>query len=1562
MYTKTLIRILAWSICSILLTSFSIPIAVYAGKNPIQTPSKGGIERYVVQASRMDDFPELRTIQPLNALEITPTDVLPEVPNLPLPKALKGASQEVVGNLSTKIDHSLALESMPPPQINIDGLANLFSGWPPDTQGDIGPNHYIQWINLHFAVWEIDKVNHTATKVYGPVAGNTLFSGFGGVCQNANHGDPITLYDPFADRWFMSQFALPNYPYGPFYQCAAVSATPDPLGSWHRYEFQMPVNKMNDYPKFGVWPNAYYMTINQFNSGTSSWAGAGAAALDREAMIDGLPARMVYFDLFMVNEDFGGMLPADFDGTLPSEGGLPGYFAEWDDGSWIGPQDGLRVWEFKLDWDHPDEADFGIGGEPNWFIPTQDVDPSMCAMIRNCIPQPNTATKLDAISDRLMYRLQYRDFGGYKTLVTNHTIDVDGSDHAGIHWFELRKATVSPGWTLYQEGIYAPDADNRWMASIAMDHSGNLALGYSVSSSSIFPSVRYTGRLAGDPQGSMSQGEVSLIAGSGSQTGSNRWGDYSMMGIDPVDDCTFWYTQEYVANSGSNTWRTRIGSFRFPSCSMGPQGRLRGRVTDSQSGEGIGGAKIQATLSLTQTLTTSTNSAGEYLIYAPVGTFTVTATAFGYYPKTETGVEILEDNETLRDFALELAPTHTISGTVYDEATGWPLYAKVTSSSKPGTPIWTDPSTGFFSLTMPEGTDFSLTAESYLPGYLPETISVSHVVEDLTIDFAMKVDSLNCSQVGYEQKLTPIYSSDFEADGGGLTPGGTTSWAWGTIASGPGTAHSPTKGWATNLAGNYTNNENGTLSLPTIDLSGYAGKNPAVGWWQWLETEVKYDYASLEISKDNGLSWNTIYGPVSGGIDHEWTYHNATIDTSFAVQNLMLRFRFTSDISVTYAGWYLDDLQVGIGECLPRQGGFVTGQVMDGNTQDGLNQAKVYNQSGDEAITTSTPNDPNLGEGFYLMFTPAGTQTFTATLNSTYQDTQEIVDVPQFGAIRKDFLLEAGKYEIDPLEVGVTLELGETATQTIQLNNLGGIDAEFEWIELNGGAVIQGPFEKPNGAMKPFKAELSSSQGLGLASGPETPEVAGGEVIQSWLAGGVNQPWAAAYDVMDNSVWVSSPSVSWNGDDKLFEFSQIGEPTGRTYDQTLPHSSGPADMAYNWNSGNLWIMNVNTGVANCIYEIDPDFGYTGKSICPGGGSGFELSQRGLAYDPDTDTWFAGGWNDMMIYRFDSNGTILSSKNVSLAIAGLAYNPKSQHLFAITNSNPTLVYVLDTANDYALLGQFSISMGFGAYAGAGLEFDCDGKLWAVDLVSEQITQFESGEAASLCKRDVSWISTEPVSGTLASKTSIPIKFHFDASLATIDQPGLYTMKMKLKEETPYLVPNLPVSMTVTAPESWGKLEGEVSSLGYCDGSSDPLKDAEVKIMSSGGMTWTVQTSDTGVYQRWLDEAGSPYTLTVSAADHLPATTSGIIVTGGMTSTLDFPLFWMKPCVSFTPSRIDKTLKFGKTVTSTVSFDNTGHTDTPFEWKEVPAAGMDATDIDWVTGDAEFRNATGWTRFY
>ncbi len=497
------------------------------------------------------DIPAVVTQHPQRLLE----------PQVPLPGRVSGQDTSVAVDPGLQNWHGAT--AMPAPIVNFAGTSNLNGVLPPDTQGDVGPNHYVQWVNLSFTIY-----NKVGAVVYGPANGNTLWTGFDTICANGNDGDPITIYDHIANRWMMSQFLLG----ATSYQCIAVSQTGDPTGSWYRYRYTWPNSYMNDYPHFGLWPDGYYLTVNQFNAAGTAWRGAGVAAFERDKMLTGLTAQMIYFDLYTVDSSWGGMLPSDLEvGDRPPVGD-PNYFASWDDSTWIGPNDALRIWRFHVDWTTPGNSYFGTGapgsaGGPNWTINTNNVDPDCYGF---CADQPGTTVNLDPISDRLMHRLQYRRIGGIPRLLGNHTVDTNSTAHtAGIHWFELRNDGAN--WSMFQQGTYAPDTTaSRWMGSIAMDKAGNIALGYSVSSASIYPSIRYAGRLAGDPLGTLPQSETTLIDGSGYQSSTSaRWGDYSAMQLDD-DGCTFWYTQEYIATSGNANWLTRVGSFAYPTSQCNP--------------------------------------------------------------------------------------------------------------------------------------------------------------------------------------------------------------------------------------------------------------------------------------------------------------------------------------------------------------------------------------------------------------------------------------------------------------------------------------------------------------------------------------------------------------------------------------------------------------------------------------------------------------------------------------------------------------------------------------------------------------------------------------------------------------------------------------------------------------------------------------------------------------------------------------------------------------------------------------------------------------------------------
>ena len=441
------------------------------------------------------------------------------------------------------------------PNVNIDGVGNVNGVYPPDTDGDVGPNHYFQMINLSFAIF--DK---SGNKLYGPVDNSTLWSGFIGSWTGTNDGDPIVLYDSEADRWMASQFAI-NTSDGTYWELIAISETGDPLGAYYQYAFQFPA--FNDYPHFGIWQDAYYATFNMFGD---YYRGA-SAAFERDKMLVGdSTAQMILFDM-PDGSDQNNMLPADFDGP-PPPAGTPNYFINFKDDAWGYASDRLVIWEFISDWVTPSNSIF----QEAFVLDTEPFDSQLCEAPRwRCIDQPNTGVKLEALNDRLMFRVQYRNFGSYTTMVLNHTVDTDGNGLAGIRWYELRDSLDGDGWEIYQQGTYSPDNLHRWMASIAMNGEGTIAIGFTVSDAvSTFPSIRYTGRNAEAPLGEMNYQEIELVTGRGSQT-YNRWGDYAMTSVDPVDDTTFWHTNEYSIGG----WKTRIASFDFgpinpPTAAVGP--------------------------------------------------------------------------------------------------------------------------------------------------------------------------------------------------------------------------------------------------------------------------------------------------------------------------------------------------------------------------------------------------------------------------------------------------------------------------------------------------------------------------------------------------------------------------------------------------------------------------------------------------------------------------------------------------------------------------------------------------------------------------------------------------------------------------------------------------------------------------------------------------------------------------------------------------------------------------------------------------------------------------------
>ena len=453
--------------------------------------------------------------------------------------------------------------------LNILGLGFGFPGYTvqanvPDTSIAVGPTQFVEWVNESFAIFN----KSDGSLAFGPANGNTLWQALGGPCAANDNLDPVAQFDKLANRWVMT---MPIF-LQPSYLCIAVSTTSDAVnGGWNLYAFEEPTTTlchcrpMPDYPKWAVWPDGYYVAYNQ--GGTSqTFIGAAACVVDRNSMLSGAAATMQCFTK-ATGTSFGTLLPADVDGITPPPAGSPEYFLSFDYND-----QSLDLWQFHVDWTTPANSTFTGPTSVPVAAFTEACGETVTELNYTtgaCIPQVGTSQGLDSYGDRLMFRLAYRNLGSHQSLVANHTVTTGtNGSQTGIRWYELQN--TGSGFGLFQQGTYAPDSSYRWMGSIAMDKAGNIGLGYSISSSTMSPSIRYTGRVTNDPLGQM-EGENDVLSAASvanrSLTTTLHWGDYSTLAVDPTDDCTFWYATEYIPLRSTTTyWSTRIASFSFPSC------------------------------------------------------------------------------------------------------------------------------------------------------------------------------------------------------------------------------------------------------------------------------------------------------------------------------------------------------------------------------------------------------------------------------------------------------------------------------------------------------------------------------------------------------------------------------------------------------------------------------------------------------------------------------------------------------------------------------------------------------------------------------------------------------------------------------------------------------------------------------------------------------------------------------------------------------------------------------------------------------------------------------------
>lgn len=546
---------------------------------------------------------------------------------------------------------------MPPPSLSFDGLSNfdnipVYDAFllPPDTIGDVGPNHYVQAVNSLVRIF--DKNGNALTP---PFRMSQLFASLGTTCSTFDSGEPVVLYDTLADRWLLSQYCY-NAP--PFRQMIAISKTGDPTGEYFAYEFVMPNIRINDFAKFGVWPDGYYMSTEEFTG--SDFSGTGMFAFDRAKMLVGdANASYVYFNRPSTTAArLGNLLPADLDGLRPPPMGAPNIFVGYSATEYGDAQDAVRLFDFHVDFINPANSTFTERNESPLAVAAFDpTSPDG----RFDITQPAPGERLDANSDRINYRVAYRNFGASDSLIFNQTARLSITPYrAGVRFYELRRN--GGAFTVTEQSTIGDTDSSRWIASVAADHQGNVAVGYNYVTDEKKPSLFYTGRLSGEPVGTFRQ-EAVLVEGTGVQKAFGwRWGDYSGMSVDPVDDCTFWMTGEYYTQASQDfsdfTWLTRIGKFKFDECTAAPRATITGVVTNTATGQAIGNARVMASA---YSRVTSVNGSYGNLTVMP-GTYLVTASATGF--ATQSFTLSPADGQTLaQNFSLQPIVVPVSTGT-----------------------------------------------------------------------------------------------------------------------------------------------------------------------------------------------------------------------------------------------------------------------------------------------------------------------------------------------------------------------------------------------------------------------------------------------------------------------------------------------------------------------------------------------------------------------------------------------------------------------------------------------------------------------------------------------------------------------------------------------------------------------------------------------------------------------------------------------------------------------------------------------------------------------------------
>ncbi len=888
--------------------------------------SHGGPVPVFAKASQFSESQPLKSL-PVNVpkLVLAPRDKEGNEPgdevNPENAEAIRNISPTATRTPDAALQNNPALPNViPGPTVNFEGIPGLTGVLPPDTNGDIGPNHYVELVN---------DLNGTLVQVFNPLTGasiagpfllGSLFTGFP---QANGSGDPVVLYDQMADRWLLSEFAFTSTSSGNYHMSIAVSKTADPTGAYYLYDFTVPTQNFPDYPKFGVWPDGYYMTVNQFFLG-GAFNGAGAYSFERNKMLIGDPtASLLYFDLNLTSfpEGLGGMLPTDFDGLTPPPAGAPNVFMYFTANEFGDPADGLRAYNFHSDFVTPANSTFLERTESSLAspIPVAAFDP-ITPNGRTDVPQISPGVSVDSIADRLMHRLQYRNFGSSERWTVNHTVDASGDPsaavfRAGVRFYELSRTTGNSNpISVVNQATFAPlgpgpgnEPLHRWMGSSALDNSGDIAVGYSVSSTTREPEIRWAGRLFNDPANMLAQGEALVFDGTGVETGTfNRWGDYSAMTVDPDDDCTFYYAQQYYATNGVSNWHTRIASFAFPSCVAPQQGMASGQITICSGGP-LANALVTFTGGPSDGYSVATDASGNFSRKLSPGTYTATITAPTFGTVVVPGVMVTDGGNVVINNCLQgaavlmaagsavVAETCTPTNGVIDpgETVTVSLCVKNTGGAATTALMGTLRSSGGvaniqplnpqdYGAIPPDGTtivcrNFTFTAAGTCGGQITATLDFSdggNPLGSVTYNFTLGVQAVVLSE-NFDGVTAPAlpagWTTTFVNGAANCTPTGTcalgSNWTTATTNTPPSAPNAAFHNDVTCVTDNF-------LVTPPINIVS----NAQLTFSQARNIESTFDGTVLEVSTNGGSTWTDV---ITNGGSFVSNGYNGAISANF---------------------------------------------------------------------------------------------------------------------------------------------------------------------------------------------------------------------------------------------------------------------------------------------------------------------------------------------------------------------------------------------------------------------------------------------------------------------------------------------------------------------------------------------------------------------------------------------------------------------------------------------------------------------------------------------------------